>query len=65
MKFAQITSLLLAAGGVFGVSVKRQNGKPGFGEGQPIDGNGKGAPLLGMKICNAITPINAFVLYSY
>ncbi|EMR68197.1 putative oxalate decarboxylase protein [Eutypa lata UCREL1] len=47
MRFAQITSLLLAAGGVSGVSVKRQNSKPGFGEGQPIDGNGKGAPLLG------------------
>lgn len=46
MRLTQVASLLLAAGGVSGASVKRD---PGFSQGQPIDGKGKGAPLLGIE----------------
>ncbi len=50
MRFTRIAALILAVGCVDGASVKRQNGTPGFGDGQPIDGNGKGAPILGMEV---------------
>ena len=48
MKVSQVLSLLLGAEIASGVSVKRQNDKPGFEDGQPIDGNGRGAPISGM-----------------
>lgn len=46
MRASHISSLLLAASGASGAVLERQNGG-GFGDGQPIDGNGKGAPILG------------------
>ena len=48
MRASQILSLLLGAEIASGISVKRQNDIPGFEDGQPIDGNGKGAPISGM-----------------
>ncbi|KAI2463546.1 putative oxalate decarboxylase oxdC [Annulohypoxylon bovei var. microspora] len=46
MRVHQILSLLLAACGANGAVLERQNGG-GFPDGQPIDGSGKGAPILG------------------
>ena len=48
MRFSRALPYLLGAVEVVsGLSVKRQNDKPGFEDGQPIDGNGKGAPISG------------------
>ncbi|KAI1141243.1 putative oxalate decarboxylase oxdC [Hypoxylon sp. FL0543] len=46
MRVLQTSSLLLAACGASGSVIERQNGG-GFEDGQPIDGNGKGAPFSG------------------
>jgi len=45
MKFCATVSLLFASAS-FAAVVKRQTPAP-FSDGQPIDGKGKGAPILG------------------
>ncbi|KAI5918031.1 RmlC-like cupin domain-containing protein [Camillea tinctor] len=49
MRPLQVSSCLLAAWGVSGAVIERQSGGDGggFSDGQPIDGNGKGAPFSG------------------
>ena len=52
MRSSQVLSVLLGAvEAVSGLSVKRQNDKPGFEDGQPIDGEGRGAPISGKAMC--------------
>ncbi|KAI1097495.1 putative oxalate decarboxylase oxdC [Jackrogersella minutella] len=46
MRGLQLSSLFLAAYGVSGSVIERQSGG-GFADGQPIDGSGKGAPIVG------------------
>ncbi|KAI1503468.1 RmlC-like cupin domain-containing protein [Biscogniauxia marginata] len=47
MRSLQVSSFLLTAWGVSGSVIERQSGGGGFSDGQPIDGNGKGAPFSG------------------
>ncbi|KAI1484710.1 RmlC-like cupin domain-containing protein [Biscogniauxia mediterranea] len=48
MRPLQVSTCLLAAWGVAGAVIERQSGGGGgFSDGQPIDGDGKGAPLSG------------------
>ncbi|KAH6844480.1 RmlC-like cupin domain-containing protein [Chaetomium sp. MPI-CAGE-AT-0009] len=47
MKLALHLSALATVNAVLGATLPGGKGGPQFGKGQPIDGNGKGAPLLG------------------
>ncbi|KAI0155244.1 thermophilic glucose-6-phosphate isomerase [Xylariaceae sp. FL1272] len=48
MKLFQVSSVILLASCAESSAIeRRQSGGGGFGGGQPIDGNGKGAPILG------------------
>ena len=61
---ALLASLLLSAAvGASAVpsSHLEKRGTPGFAQGEPIDGNGKGAPILG----NIETPNPAFVFWAH
>lgn len=46
MKFQVVGASLLSASSAFGAVIKRDDAQ--FNNGQPIDGKGKGAPILGM-----------------
>ena len=48
MRALQTSFIFLAAWGASGSVVQRQS-KGGFEDGQPIDGNGKGAPFSGIS----------------
>jgi hypothetical protein len=48
MKLALHLSALAAVNAVLGATLPGGKGGPQFDKGQPIDGNGKGAPLLGL-----------------
>ena len=51
MKPLTISSALFAASCASATAIeRRQSGGGGFEDGQPIDGNGKGAPILGMRL---------------
>lgn len=47
MRVLQTSFIFLAAWGASGSVIERQS-KGGFEDGQPIDGNGKGAPFSGI-----------------
>ncbi|KAI0592935.1 RmlC-like cupin domain-containing protein [Biscogniauxia sp. FL1348] len=47
MRPLRVSTCLLAAWDVAGAVIERQSGGGSFSDGQPIDGNGKGAPLSG------------------
>ncbi|KAJ8104684.1 hypothetical protein ONZ43_g7734 [Nemania bipapillata] len=47
MKLLQVSSAILAASCASATAIKRRQGGGGFEDGQPSDGNGKGAPILG------------------
>ena len=48
MKLSLHLSALAAVNAVLGATLPGGKGGPQFDKGQPIDGNGKGAPLLGL-----------------
>ncbi|KAI8626029.1 RmlC-like cupin domain-containing protein [Xylariaceae sp. FL1651] len=47
MKLLQISSVLIATTCASASAIERRQSSGGFGNGQPIDGTGKGAPILG------------------
>ena len=46
MKFQSVGTTILSVSSAFGAVIKRDT----FEDGQPIDGKGKGAPILGMIV---------------
>ncbi|KAI3333487.1 thermophilic glucose-6-phosphate isomerase [Ustulina deusta] len=47
MKLLQVSSAFLAASYASATAIERRQSGGGFEDGQPVDGNGKGAPILG------------------
>jgi hypothetical protein len=51
MRFSSVSSLYLFASAPAFASIVKRAGPAQFTSGQPIDANGKGAPILGRPAC--------------